>query len=214
MVYQREWWGKGSPSLHSNIFRYALLHKLGGWWIDLDVLLLRKDLPLGDDFYAKDYQNLVSTAALKLPCGHPLLADAIERSKRVSEPSAEWGQTGPNLMTKLVAEHGLTGRINPTHVLSPLDYHEIAAVFDPERNEQVRDRCREAAFIHLFNQLCSAAGVPRDAGPPVGSFIAQKFTEHDPGVKFTYRIQFADLSRWIQNFLGHQYYENLYRTMR
>src|SRR5262245_11604013 len=30
----------GSPSLHSNLFRYKLLYDLGGWWIDTDVLLL------------------------------------------------------------------------------------------------------------------------------------------------------------------------------
>ena len=27
--------GKGSPALFANMFRYKLLHDIGGWWVDM-----------------------------------------------------------------------------------------------------------------------------------------------------------------------------------
>jgi hypothetical protein len=37
--YRHEFDGP-SPALHANHFRYALLERLGGWWIDTDVVLV------------------------------------------------------------------------------------------------------------------------------------------------------------------------------
>jgi hypothetical protein len=37
--------GAGSPALHANLFRFALLDRLGGWWIDTDIAMLRGLLP-------------------------------------------------------------------------------------------------------------------------------------------------------------------------
>ena len=32
-------------AVHADLFRLALLHRLGGWWVDPDVVLLRAALP-------------------------------------------------------------------------------------------------------------------------------------------------------------------------
>jgi hypothetical protein len=44
-LYQHEFDGPSSSPL--NRFRYALLERLGGWWIDTDVMLLAPSLPIG-----------------------------------------------------------------------------------------------------------------------------------------------------------------------
>jgi hypothetical protein len=36
VLHYRSGFGQGSPALHSDLFRYAMLHELGGWWIDLE----------------------------------------------------------------------------------------------------------------------------------------------------------------------------------
>src|SRR5919199_4974204 len=94
MVY-RSGWGAGSPALHSNLFRYAMLHRLGGWWVDLDVMLLRPDLPACDEFYFSNGRGSVASAVLRFPANDPLMAEAVQRSRAVSEETALWGQTGP-----------------------------------------------------------------------------------------------------------------------
>ena len=43
---------RGGFALHANLFRYAMLHRLGGWWIDQDVILLRQELPAQDIFFS------------------------------------------------------------------------------------------------------------------------------------------------------------------
>src|SRR5262245_43937505 len=40
--------GAGSPSAFSNLFRYELLYRYGGWWSDTDVICLSPELPAGD----------------------------------------------------------------------------------------------------------------------------------------------------------------------
>jgi hypothetical protein len=45
--------GSGSPSLHSNLFRYLMLKTLGGWWFDLDILLLTAKVPQGDFLFLR-----------------------------------------------------------------------------------------------------------------------------------------------------------------
>ena len=42
--YRHEFDGP-SPALHANHFRYALLERLGGWWIDTDVVLVAASRP-------------------------------------------------------------------------------------------------------------------------------------------------------------------------
>src|SRR5215469_3998223 len=64
--------GAGSPSLHSNLFRYALLDRLGGWWVDTDVALLRGPLPPAPYFFAVE-QGHFANSAMKFPKGHPLM---------------------------------------------------------------------------------------------------------------------------------------------
>ena len=51
-LYEHEFDGL-SVSLHSNHFRYALLERLGGWWIDTDVMLLAPSLPAIGIFVAR-----------------------------------------------------------------------------------------------------------------------------------------------------------------
>ena len=51
LTYQDEN-SRGSFALHANLFRYAMLHRLGGWWIDQDVILLRHELPAQDIFFS------------------------------------------------------------------------------------------------------------------------------------------------------------------
>ena len=84
--------GKGSPALHANLFRLCMLERLGGWWIDADVLLLRPQLPEDAHFFAPDGDHF-SNAILKFPAGHPLLIEGIERFQAIGQAAA-WAQTG------------------------------------------------------------------------------------------------------------------------
>ena len=56
---------RGSFALHANLFRYAMLHRLGGWWIDQDVILLRQELPAQDIFFSLETVDPMSGDELR-----------------------------------------------------------------------------------------------------------------------------------------------------
>jgi len=68
--YRHEFDGP-SPSLHSNHFRYALLEKLGGWWIDTDVMFAARALPAAEVFIAQQTGEELNGSAMRFPPGHP-----------------------------------------------------------------------------------------------------------------------------------------------
>ena len=70
-IYARE----GSPSLHSNFFRFALMRNTDHTWVDLDMIALQPfDFP-GDRIYGYEKADQVNCAVLRLPKDSPTLAD-------------------------------------------------------------------------------------------------------------------------------------------
>jgi hypothetical protein len=206
--------GAGSPALHANLFRYHLLHQLGGWWVDLDVLLLRTDVPDEDEFYASDPRGLVFNGILKFPKESPLLAEAISRCEAVGETAEVWGQTGPQLITELIGAFGRTNRVRAPAAAYPLDHTDMEMVFDPARCDEVEERVNGAWFVHLYNELRRRAGFPREAGPPPGSYLDRLFEQNDVGVNFPYRLRLAELRRWLNNHFDANTYRTLYENSK
>jgi hypothetical protein len=188
--------GQGSPALHANLFRYCMLERLGGWWIDADVLLLQPQLPDDEFFFAPDGHHF-SNAILKFPAGHPLLIEAAERCHAIGEAAA-WAQTGPILLTELVVKFNLSKYGRPKDTCYPILWNEIEALFDPDRCGEVKDRCDGAIFVHLYNEIWRRAGIPVGLGPPPGSFLdclsnelGFRFLSHD-------RLQFVAVMQMIE----------------
>src|ERR1700679_2651010 len=191
--------GHGSPSLHANLFRYALLFKFGGWWVDLDIVLLTPNLPQIDFFFASVGQGeIIVTSALKFPKGHPFLADAVERCVALGE-SCHWGQTGSDLLNELAIKYSLVAECQPLDTVYPVKWFEVPMLFDPRRGDEVKQRCVNGPFLHLFNELWRGAGVPVDLGPPAGSFLDGLITRFKVEPVFAARMQYPDLELWITN---------------
>jgi hypothetical protein len=193
---------RGSPSLHSNLFRYAMLHRLGGWWVDLDVVLLGSQVPLSPVFFAAESPQLATaiegphfgirfgTAILKLPPRHPLLSEAVERCLAIGE-SATWSQTGPILFTELINKHQLDAYASDKTMAYPIPWSEVVVFFDPARCEEVRRRSKDSIFIHLWNEMWRRNGIPVAFGPPPGSFLDRLISEVDFDFKFRGRMEFV-----------------------
>src|SRR5882724_10558983 len=59
--------GRGSVAGFANLFRYVLLERYGGWWIDTDVLCLREQWPQADSAMGWECDEWIGNAVLKLP---------------------------------------------------------------------------------------------------------------------------------------------------
>lgn len=199
LIYQSGF-GRGSPALHSNLFRYALLYKVGGWWVDLDILLLCPSLPQLEFFFSKSgYADEIFTGILKFPKGHPLLAEAIARCTELGE-KAYWGQTGAELLTPLVGKHRLSGWTQPERAAIPVQWFDLPDLFNPTRVDDIRERCSGSICLHLFNEAWRGSGIPSYLAPPKGSYLDECFSRTPTLQKqFTGVMTFDHVQRWIIN---------------
>jgi len=199
--------GRGSFALHANLFRYAMLHKLGGWWIDLDLVLLHPELPADQIYFPLETCDppRATFSVLKFPPAHPALAEAINRCVAVGEEPL-FGETGADLLTEMVVKHDLARFGHRLHDAYPIPALDIAALFDPDRCEEVQKRCADSRFIHLFNETWRRAGIPRYLGPPQGSFIDHLLLKHGFEVPEP-RMEFTDLKRWTAYLTLHEEFQ-------
>ena len=206
MRYQRDL-GRDSFALHANLFRYAMLHKLGGWWVDLDIVLLGEELPPDEIFFPieRDSPMRATFSVLKLPSGHPALAEAVRRCIAIGE-SPLYGETGPDLFTELVAKYGLVRFGQKLESAYPLSALDVPALFDPDRCETLTQRCADSYFVHLFNETWRRAGIPRYLGPPEGSFMEHLLLSHAINVPMP-RMEFGDVKRWTAYLTLHEEFQ-------
>jgi hypothetical protein len=173
--------GAGSYSLHANLFRYALLARLGGWYSDTDVVMLKPDPPAGSLFAAWETDTLASVGVVRAPAGAAFLDEALEEA-RVLLPRAAWGDTGPKLFTAVLRRYGLTGQVRPSHAAYPLHGTEFLKFFLPEERENIEQRAAQSHFVHFWHEMIRRAGIRKTAAPPAGSWFDAQFRRH--GIAF------------------------------
>ena len=193
-VYRHEFDGP-SPSLHSNHFRYALLEKSGGWWIDTDVMLLAASLPAADIFVARQSDHELNGSAMRFPPQHPLMKAARERTAAVLE-NARWGDTGPKLLTELQPEHAPHLPIAPRESTYAIGADEFQKFLLPAACEEVEVRTANSTFVHLWNEMWRKAGVPKNIAPPRGSWLDRMFERYQIPVVWSDRLDADHVERW------------------
>jgi hypothetical protein len=62
---------------HADIFRYHLLYKYGGWWVDTDVYCLTGNLPVQPYAWAEQEPGVLNNAILKFPKGDALCGELL-----------------------------------------------------------------------------------------------------------------------------------------
>jgi hypothetical protein len=185
-------------AINASLFRHALLHVRGGWWIDPDTVLLGATLPPGEVFCAGPTEfNVVSTAALKFPAAHPALTDALMHGAMFERETADWDKAGAPLLTRCLAQHQVRDGAHPAETASPVSWFDVPRLFDPAQAQSVADAVSGKSFLDLHIEVWLRAGIPQYLGPPRGSFLDSLFKRHDVGLIFPAHMEFDDVRRWI-----------------
>ncbi|MBU8536857.1 glycosyltransferase family 32 protein [Falsiroseomonas tokyonensis] len=188
--------GRGSVAGFANLFRYTLLAREPGWWVDTDVLCLRPDPPQAPCFFAWEGPDLalVGNAILRLPPGDALLP-AMLAARDSFAPDQPWGTAGPHLLTATLRQAGRLGQVAAHGVAYPWHFTEAFAVFDPDRVEEVAEAVGAACFQHLWNEMFRCGGLPKWLAPPAGSYLDRQCRAH--GIVFPPgpRLRQEDLQR-------------------
>jgi len=198
--------GRGSVSGFSNLFRYHLLHRLGGWWVDADVVCLSEAVPAEDIFMGWEYEDLIGTAILKFPERHEFvrtLRDAAEEAGT----DLGWSETGPSLLTRLAREHDLLKLVVPQPQSYPLQSTNALHLFIPAHCETTREKINGKPFLHLWNEVLRRAVVSGWMAPPPDSLMADLFARHGIGFDNAPAYTADQIERLNDNYLAHTYSE-------
>ena len=180
----------GSYAAFADWFRYELLRRGAGTWIDTDVYLLAPLDPEPRYWFGEQTPGVVNNAVLRLPADSPLLADLLKlfegqtpkwlRSRdylaarlrellrgRPDLARMPWGTTGPHALTALAKEHGLMGEAVPPGVLYPVPWTRADWIRDPRL--KIEDVIApETLAVHLWNECIKRF---KNEPAPAGSFL-------------------------------------------
>jgi hypothetical protein len=166
----------GSFALGSNIFRYELMRRGLGCWIDADVYFLQ---PLMFDadahIFGWEDEQYIGSAVLQIPQKSPLLADllAFVNSKPVVPPwwtlkkrlrqrllaiqgrarkleDLPWGTAGPRALTHYIKKNGMTAHAAGPEVFYPIHWSQAEDIFASAATVRSRFTSRTKT-VHLWN---------------------------------------------------------------
>lgn len=180
LFYEHDAEHKGTVGAFSDVFRWELLSRQGGIWIDTDIFCISPDWPEQDIFFAWQDENLINGAVMKFPAGHELPLEAAAFSKKRG-PTARWGEVGPELLTSLVHKYGLENlALNPMSFY-PAQYWWAGNI----RNEVVPSnkidffRSEGSVCIHLWNECLRQQKIDKSVLPKASSTMDLLLTEYN-----------------------------------
>lgn len=170
----------GAYAQFSDLFRYELLLRQGGWWIDTDVLCLSSTLPDPHFFIARKKGERINNAIMAFSPGHEFVAAALTFARKAARKTRSSRRVflGPDLVSRLVKERGLLHATAGQEVCYPFHQQHVFDFVMPERKTRVAETLAKSPFVHLFQENFRHVGFPRNILPPAGSFLAEKFTQH------------------------------------
>ncbi|WP_114227007.1 MULTISPECIES: hypothetical protein [Sphingomonas] len=187
-------------ALGSDFFRYELLAKELGYWVDLDLIFLKPFDFAEPHVFGWEREGSINGAVLKMPAESPMLKvlrDIPERNwcppffgpRRKLEyywqrlrgdvelEDLPWGVAGPGLITYLAKKMGFAAQAQAKPVFYPIDYFEAEILFGP-RAEVERHLTPDTHAIHMWHsRIVKRAGT----APEPGSYLAELCAEHGVG---------------------------------
>lgn len=184
-TYQTEGFGKGEVAGFADWFRYALLFKKGGWWVDTDVICVRRFDFNQEKILATNYEgpnnDMANNCVMKLPAGNPLAKYCLEVCENVDPSTLDFAETGPVLVQEGVRELELREYTVPGHVFCPVSYQYVQdLVSSPiglwERlkrtlwSRQPTGKIQDDTYaVHLWNQMWKNADLDKEGMYPPDS---------------------------------------------
>ncbi len=187
---------------HSDLFRYVMLEKFGGWYADLDIVCLADVLPQGEMYFGRANETRIFAGLLKFPKSAAVLKDLVAEAERLL-PQADTmmedearAMIGTPLLSRMLQQCGLDRLAAPTRDAYAIPFNEALAFFDPEKCEALLARLEGCTFTHLWNGAWAALRIPRDYGPPRGSLLDALFARFGIAVPEQGRLNYESIASW------------------
>ncbi|WP_162806533.1 hypothetical protein [Sphingosinicella terrae] len=187
----------GSVALFSDLFRYHLLARGLGTWIDTDVYVVRPIDQARPHLFGHQSVNVLNGAVLRLPADSLMLAALLDLFEERDVPdwlSAEereaaaarllaygrtglalmpWGTAGPDAITALAHRFGVYDQALPQQAFYPAHVSQSRWLLDP--TNRLEDAVLpDTMAIHLWSNLIRNW---KDQPAPAGTVLARLHAE-------------------------------------
>ena len=178
-------------SSFSNLFRYKLIEKYGGWWFDTDcycqknveefeMLLSGRDYILGLE--RKDYVGSAVMYFNNLDLLNKIQNEAYDLIQK-NNFKLKWGEIGPDLITDIVISSGLIEKMLDPNYFFPISPNQIQKLFDPKNQNNNKKLIEDSFICHTWNEMFRKYNINKLVHPPVGSFLYNEFEKN--GIRHT-----------------------------
>ena len=158
----------GSIAGFTNLFRYTVIHQLGGWWIDTDVCLLKPIDFSEDEVYFEESSQAeafyVGTSCFKAPAGSAVMLDCLKRFADKDPTRIVHGETGPRLLTDSIVTMGKKECVLPNKEVMPIPWWDWHRLFYDESLS-----LENCYAVHFWNAMIIAEGVDKNSRFPANA---------------------------------------------
>lgn len=125
----KEGWAKGSVSGFADVFRLLLVQKNGGWWVDMDIICLKKFDFKEDSIFCTssegEYGSILNNCVFKLPKDSLFIDSCISEIKKLDLNNMGFGKAGPFLFQSKVKELNLEKDVMPYEYFNPIGWKNV-----------------------------------------------------------------------------------------
>ena len=148
--------GKGSYAGFSDIFRYKLLYEYGGWWVDMDIALL-KPLDFTEEYVFRNHDKLAVVGnVMKCPKGSSLMLDCFNKAiAEVDENNTDWFKP-IQILNDFIQVHDLLKYVK--YNISNVDSWDVTRLYTL-RNKKIPP---EYYIIHWQNEVWRSKGLDKN----------------------------------------------------
>ena len=158
----------GSIAGFTNLFRYTVIHRFGGWWIDTDVCLLNPFDIKEDEAYFEESSKTdpfyVSTSCFKARPNSAVMTDCLRRFGEKDVTRVVHGETGPRLLTDSILGLDRRDLVLDNQRVMPIPWWDWRRLFYDESLSL--DGCHA---VHFWNAMIRAGDLDKNSRFPGNS---------------------------------------------
>lgn len=146
----------------SNQFRFSMLYKLGGWWVDMDTVCLRP-FDFSDDFVFSTEviggRKRLNNTYIKSQPGAIFLKRCLDYLSSRGHEHIHWGELGITVLSRMVFRSQMEQYIHQPDTFCPVPFYRI----DQLISEPTYVLPETSYAIHLWHNMWKTEGVNKDA---------------------------------------------------
>lgn len=177
----------GSVSAFSNLFRFTMLYKKGGYWVDTDMICV-KPFKIDNEYIIptepdSEYSfNRITSSLLKIPKGSQVALKGIEIQnlfkKQILSGERVWG-AGPQCVKMLVEMFKLQKYVLNWNAICSCNYHDVDTLLQTKLKKSLKiistvdEIPKNMLCIHLWHECWSRNGIDKN-----GTYEKNSLFEH------------------------------------